>query len=76
MLPCVQHTDLTTTSAATDLAQVRRAVRERGVAPVARDLEVSRSTLTSVLAGTAREGSVTLVAKRAMERLGGGPRAA
>jgi hypothetical protein len=48
---------------------IQDAVCTFGVAPVARALGVPRSTLTSVLASTARAGSTSLVAERARERL-------
>jgi DNA-binding phage protein len=50
------------------LENVRAEVAKRGVAPVARELGVNRQTLTTVLLGTARPGSVALVEQRLARR--------
>lgn len=47
---------------------LRLDVRRRGVAPVARELRLSRNTLAAVLADVAREGTVLLVADRLRRR--------
>lgn len=43
---------------------IRAAVKERGLAEVARRLNVHRNTLANVLAGAARQGNVALVVQR------------
>jgi hypothetical protein len=49
------------------LENLRAAVSQRGLVSVARELRVYRHTLSSVLAGSARAGSVALVVERFRE---------
>src|SRR5262249_49094748 len=49
-------------------AALAREVQARGLAPVARELRIARSTLASVLARSAREATETMVALRLAER--------
>lgn len=53
----------------TPLEEIATAVHTRGVAPVARDLDVARSTLSAVLVGNCREASRELVFARWRERM-------
>lgn len=51
-------------------AMLAREVRERNLAAVARELKVPRSSLSSVIVGTAREGTERVVADRVRQRTG------
>ncbi len=65
----MQHLD---TDAAVEW--LRYAVRVRGVAPLARLLRMSRASISTVLAGTARHGTVLQAALAAQPYLGTAPR--
>ena len=47
-----------------ELEDLKNAAKASGVAPLARKLRMARSTLTGVVAGTARDGSVALAVLR------------
>lgn len=49
------------------LTQIRADVQQRGLVAVARDLQIHRQSLASVLAGSAREGTRALACLRWQE---------
>jgi hypothetical protein len=55
----------------TAIETVRDAVAKQGLSAVARALDVPRTTVSSVLAGSAREGNVSLIESRADRLLPG-----